>query len=73
MRQVKFKFWLGFEAMEKFAQEQGLEELFTDESIADRIIRGIPRKEAEKLECVSIFYPKIPQILYFSKRNDGIM
>ena len=29
---IKFKFWLGFEAMERIAKEQGLEELFTDET-----------------------------------------
>ena len=71
--QVKFKFWLGFEVMEKIAKEQGLEELFSDESIADRITGGIPRKEAEELECVSISYPRVPQTLYPSERSDGIM
>ena len=45
MHQVKFKFWLAFEAMGKIAKEQGLEEFFTDETIADRITRGITRKE----------------------------
>ena len=68
MYQVKLKFWLGFEAMEKLAKEQGLEEFF-----ADRIIRGIPRKEAEELECVSISYPRAPQTLYPSERIDGII
>jgi hypothetical protein len=70
--QVKFRFWLGFEVMEKFAKEQGVEELFNDESIADRITRGIPRKEAEELEYVSISYPRVPQTLYPSERSDGI-
>jgi hypothetical protein len=69
---TKFKFWLGFETMEKIAKEQGIEELFTDESIADRITRGIPRKEAEKLESVSISFPRVPQTLYPSERSDGI-
>ena len=49
---IKFKFWLDFEAIEKIAKEQGLEELFTDEINADRLTRGIPRKEAEELEIV---------------------
>ena len=69
MYQVKFKFWLGFEAMEKLAKEQGLKELFTDESIVDRITRGIPRKEAEELECISISYSIVPQTLYPSERS----
>jgi hypothetical protein len=72
IHQVKFKFWLGFEVMKKLAKEQGLEELFNDESIADRITRGIPRKETEELECVSISYPRVPQTLYPSERSDGI-
>ena len=50
--------------MEKIAKEQGIEELFTDESIANRITRGIPRKEAEELEIVSISYPRVFQTLY---------
>jgi hypothetical protein len=73
MHQVKFKFWLGFETMKKLAKEQGLEELFADESIADRITRGIPHKKAEELECVSISYPRVPQTLYPSERSDGII
>ena len=52
--------------MEKLAIEQGL-----DESIADRTTRGMPRKEAEELESVSISYPRVPQILYPSERSDG--
>ena len=59
--------------MEKIAKEQGIEELFTDESIADRITRGILRKEAKELESVSISYPRVLQTLYPSERSDGIM
>ena len=69
---MKFRFWLGFEVMEKLAKELGVEELFNDESIADRITRGIPREEAEELEKVSISYPRVPQTLYPSERSDGI-
>ena len=67
----KLKFWLGFESLEKLAIEQGLDELISDESIADRTTRGMPRKEAEELESVSISYPRVPQILYPSERSDG--
>ena len=45
MHQAKFKFWLGFETMEKLPKEQGLAQLFADESIADRITRGIPTRK----------------------------
>ena len=69
---TKFQFWLGFEAMERIAKEQGIAELFTDETIADRVTRGIPRKEVEELESVSISYPRVPQTLYPSERSDGI-
>ena len=59
--------------MERIAKEEGIAELFTDETIADRIMRGIPRKEAKELENVSISYPRVPQTLYPSERSDGIM
>ena len=69
---TKFHFWLGFEAIERIAKEKGIAELFTDETIADRVTRGIPRKEAEELESVSISYPRVPQTLHRSERSDGI-
>ena len=69
----KPKFWLGFDAMEKLAAEQGLDELFTDETLADRVTRGIPGKEAEELERVSISFPRVPQTMYPSKRSDGLI
>ena len=59
--------------MEKLAKEEGLEELFNDESIADRITKGIPHKKTEELECVSISYPRVPQTLYPSERSDDII
>jgi hypothetical protein len=68
----KLKFWLGFESMERLAIEHGLDILFFDESIADRTTKGIPSKKAEELESVSISYPRMLQILYPSKRSDGI-
>ena len=73
MQQVKFKFWFDFEAMEKLAKEQGLEELFTDDFIADRTTRGISRKKVGELECISVQYPKVPPTLYPSERNDGFL
>ena len=36
--------------MEKLAINQGLDKIFTNETIADWITRGIPRKEVEELE-----------------------
>ena len=36
--------------MEKLAINQRLDKIFTDETIADRITTGIPRKEVEELE-----------------------
>ena len=44
--------------MEKITKEQGLDELFIDETIADRITRGISSKEAEKLDERKHFLPK---------------
>ena len=69
---TKFHFWLGFEAMERIVKEEGIAELFTDETIADQVTRGIPRKEAEELESVSISFPRVPQTFYPSERSDGI-
>ena len=68
----KLKLWLGFEFMERLAIEQWQDELFLDETIADRVTRGISRKEAEELESVNISYPRVPQLLYPSERSDGL-
>ena len=68
----KLKFWLGFDALERLAAEEGLDELFNDETIADRVTRGIPNREAEELENVSISFPRVPQTLYPNVRSDGI-
>ena len=59
--------------MEKLAIEQEQDVLFSDETIEDRVTRGIPRKEAEELDNVSISYPRVPQTLYPSERSDGII
>ena len=64
--------WFGFEAMEKLAEENGQDPLFYEETIADRVTRGISRVEATELEQVSISYPRIPQLLYPNKRTDGL-
>jgi len=68
----KLKLWLGFETMEKLAIENGQEPLFYEETIADRITRGISKVEATELEQVSVSFPRIPQLLYPNKRMDGI-
>ena len=68
----KLKLWLGFETMEKLAMENGQEPLFYEETIADRITRGISKVEATELEQVSVSFPRIPQLLYPNKRMDGI-
>lgn len=41
----QLKLWLGFEVMDKLATDQRLDELFIDETIADRVTRGILRKK----------------------------
>ena len=64
--------WFGFEAMEKLAKENGQEPLFYEETIEDRVTRGVSRIEATKLDQVSISFPRIPQMLYPSKRPDGV-
>ena len=72
-RRFRQKFWYGFTNMEKLAMEEGLEELFDGESIEDRVLRGVPRKEAEEMEGVAISFPRIPQIYYPGKREDGVL
>ena len=64
--------WFGFEAMEKLAEENGQEPLFHEETIEDRVTRGVSRIEATELEQVSISFPRIPQLLYPSQRPDGV-
>ena len=57
-------FWYGFTNMEKLAMEEGLEELFDGQSIEDKVLRRVPRNEAEEMEGVAISFPRIPQIYY---------
>ena len=46
--------------MEKLAIEKRLEKLFDDESIEDRVFRGVPRNEAKIMEGIALFFPMIP-------------
>lgn len=64
--------WMGFETMERLAEEHGQEPLFCDETTEDRVTRGIPRNEAAELEKVEISFPRIPQLWYPNERVDGI-
>ena len=63
---------MGFETMERLAEEHGQEPLFCDETTEDRVTRGIPRNEAAELEKVEISFPRIPQLWYPNERADGI-
>ncbi|KAG0597038.1 hypothetical protein M758_UG306400 [Ceratodon purpureus] len=63
--------WLGYESMEKLALGRGCEPLFTDETIADRVTRGMLQAEGAEMEEVSISFPSVPQLLYPSTRRDG--
>ena len=63
--------WFGFEAMERLAEENDQEPLFFEETVEDRVTRGVSRTEATELDQVSISFPRIPQLLYPSKRPDG--
>ena len=72
-QRIRQNFWYGFTNMEKLAMEEGLDELFDGESIEDRVLRGVPRKEAEELENVTVSFPRIPQTYYPSKRDDDVI
>ena len=66
------RFWLGFSTMEQLTMDSGIEELYSDESVADKITRGIPRHEAEEMLYAQVTYPGIPQQLYPKVRSDNI-
>jgi hypothetical protein len=66
------KYWLGFSTMEKLAEDSGIEELLSDETVADKVTRGIPQLEAEEMENAQASYPRIPQQLYPKERSDNI-
>ena len=72
-QRIRQNFWYGFTNMEKLAMEEGLDELFDGESIEDRVLRRVPRKEAEELENVTVSFPRIPQTYYPSKRDDDVI
>jgi hypothetical protein len=64
---------MGFSTIEQFAVDSGIEEFFSDESMADKVIRGIPQAEAKEMENAQVAYPRIPQQLYPKERNDNIL
>jgi hypothetical protein len=63
------KYWLGFSTMEKLAEDSSIEELFSDEIVADKVIRGIPQLEAEEMVNAQVSYPRIPQQLYLKGKE----
>ena len=65
-------FWMRFKVMERWAEENGHEPLFCDETTEDKITRGISRSEATELEKVRISFPRIPQLWYPNARADGV-
>jgi hypothetical protein len=67
------KYWLGFSTMEQLAMDNGIEELFNDESVADKATRGIPQQETEEMMYAQVAYPRIPQQLYPKTRSDNIL
>ena len=66
------RFWLGFSTMEQLAFDSGIDELYSDESVADKITRGVPRDEAEELLYAHVTYLRVPQLLYPKTRSDNI-
>ena len=67
------RYWMGFSTMEQLAMDSGIEELFSDESMVDKVIRGIPQVEAEEMENAQAAYPRIPQQLYPNEKSENIM
>ena len=65
--------WMGFEVMEKLAEENGQEPLFCDETTEDKVTRGMSRTEATELDKVRISFPRIPQLWYPNVRADGVL
>jgi hypothetical protein len=58
--------------MEKLVEDSGIEELFSDETVVDKVTRGIPQLEAEEMVNAQASYPRIPQRLYPKERSDNI-
>jgi hypothetical protein len=58
--------------MEKLAEDSGIEEFFSNETVADKVTRGIPQLEAEEMVNAQASYPRIPQQLYPKERSDNI-
>ena len=53
--------------------DNGIEELYSDESMADKITRGIPRQKIEEMLYAQVTYPRVPQQLYPKARSDNIL
>ena len=67
------RYWLGFSTMEQLTIDSGIEELYSDESMADKIIRGILQQEVEEMLYAQVAYPRVPRQLYPKARNNNIL
>ena len=65
-------FWLGFEAMEKIAIDEGAPLSFEPAPIHTLMKKGVSEKEAKELLNAVFSYPHVGQILYPLSRPDGI-
>jgi hypothetical protein len=67
-----FKWWLGFSAMEAITQDKGLPVCLETSPTADLVTFGWKEEEAKESITATPAYGRVPQILYPSKREDGM-
>jgi hypothetical protein len=67
-----FKWWLGFSAMEAIARDRGLPICLETSPIADLMTFGWKEEKAKDIITTTPPYGRVPQILYLSKREDGM-
>ena len=67
------EFWLGFQAMEQLAKEEGRAPISIDIPLTNLVAMGSLQEEARELQISYTSYPRVPQKLWPTSCADGIV
>ena len=67
------RYWLDFSTMEQLTMDSGIEEIFSNKSVANKDTREISQQEAQEMEKPQVAYLRILQQLYPKVRSDNIL
>jgi hypothetical protein len=67
------RYWLGFSYMEQIAIDRNLPECTNSEPLEDLMTKGYTKTEAEEMLQAIVAFPRVPQILYPTAREDQVL